>query len=199
MIQSFKGMVPVVHPSAYVHPNAVVIGHVTIGANCFVGAGAVLRGDWGRIELSEGCNVQENCVVHMFPGTTVHMAVGAHVGHGAVIHGAQLGAQCLIGMNAVIMDDVHVGAGCIVGALSFLKAGSTWTERRIIAGNPAKDIGPVSDDMYAHKVEGTSLYQQLPQDCHSTLSETLPLTEAPEHRPETFPQFETWQRRRKGH
>lgn len=199
MIQSFKGMVPVVHPSAFVHPNAVVIGHVTIGADCFVGAGAVLRGDWGRIELSEGCNVQENCVVHMFPGTTVHMAAGAHVGHGAIIHGAQLGAQCLIGMNAVIMDDVQVGAGCIVGALSFLKAGSIWPDRRIIAGNPAKEIGPVSDDMYAHKVEGTSLYQQLPQDCHDALREATPLTEAQDNRPASFPQFETWQQRRKGH
>jgi phenylacetic acid degradation protein len=102
-------------------------------------------------------------------------------------------------MNAVIMDDVQVGAGCIVGALSFLKAGSIWPERRIIAGNPAKDIGPVSDEMFAHKVEGTSLYQQLPQDCHDTLREATPLPEAQDNRPASFPHFETWQQRRKGH
>lgn len=197
MIQSFKGMIPVVHPSAFVHPQATVIGHVTIGADCFVGAGAVLRGDWGKIELAEGCNVQENCVVHMFPGTTVRLEAGAHVGHGAVIHGAHLGPQCLIGMNAVIMDDVHVGAGCIVGALSFLKTGSTWPERRIIAGNPAQDKGPVSDAMHAHKVEGTGIYQGLPADCRETLRPAEPLTEVPTDRPESFPTFETWQQRRK--
>jgi len=198
MIQSFKGMVPVVHPSAFVHPQAVVIGHVTIGADCFIGAGAVLRGDWGRIEIADGCNVQENCVVHMFPGTTVRLEPGAHVGHGAVIHGAHLGAQCLIGMNAVVMDDVYVGPGSIVGALSFLKAGSRWPERRIIAGNPAQEIGPVSDAMHAHKVEGTGIYQGLPADCHGALEEVDPLTEVQTERPESFPTFETWQQRRKG-
>ena len=197
MIQSFKGMVPVVHPTAFVHPQAVVIGHVTIGAHCFIGAGAVLRGDWGKIELADGCNVQENCVVHMFPETTVKLDAGAHVGHGAVIHGAHLGAQCLIGMNAVVMDDVHIGEGCIVGALSFVKAGSSWPSRRIVAGNPAQDIGPVSDGMHAHKVEGTKIYQGLPLDCHEALKETEPLTEVPESRPTAFPKFETWQQRRK--
>ena len=138
MIQSFKDMVPVVHPSAYVHPQASVIGHVTIGPDCYIGPGAVLRGDWGRIILKSGCNVQENCVVHMFPGTTVHLDEGAHVGHGAIIHGASLGTQCMIGMNAVVMDDVQVGEGCIVGALAFLKAQSTWAPRSIVAGNPTE-------------------------------------------------------------
>lgn len=197
MIQAFKGMVPVIDPTAFVHSAAVVIGHVTIGADCFVGAGAVLRGDWGRIVLEAGCNVQENCVVHMFPGTTVHMAQGAHVGHGAIIHGARLGAQCMIGMNAVVMDDVEVGDGCIVGALSFLRAESRWPARRIIAGNPARDIGEVSDAMHAHKVEGTALYQQLPGECHAHLEESRPLTVPPEERKEDFPEFETWQQRRR--
>lgn len=198
MIQAFKNMVPVVDPSAFVHPNAVVIGHVTIGPDCFIGAGAVLRGDWGRIVLERGCNVQENAVVHMFPGTTVHLHAGAHVGHGAVIHGATLGKQCMIGMNAVIMDDVQVGEGCIVGALSFLKTGSQWMDRKVIAGNPAKEIGEVTDAMYDHKVEGTALYQQLPKDCQASLIEIAPLPQAPESRREDFPTFETWQRRRKG-
>ena len=196
MIQSFKGMVPVIDPSAYVHPQATVIGHVTIGPDCYVGPGAVLRGDWGRIVLERGCNVQENCVVHMFPGTTVHLSEGAHVGHGAVVHGATLGKQCMIGMNAVIMDDVQVGEGCIVGALAFLKTKSEWPSRTIIAGHPAKVIGDVSDAMLAHKVEGTALYQQLPEDCREHLVECEPLTAAPDSRPESFPSFETWQNRR---
>ena len=196
MIQSFKGMVPVIDPSAYVHPQATVIGHVTIGPDCYIGPGAVLRGDWGRIVLERGCNVQENCVVHMFPGTTVHLSEGAHIGHGAVVHGATLGKQCMIGMNAVIMDDVQVGEGCIVGALAFLKAKSEWPSRTIIAGHPAKVIGDVSDAMLAHKVEGTALYQQLPEDCREHLVECEPLTDAPASRPESFPSFETWQNRR---
>ena len=196
MIQSFKGMVPVIDPTAYVHPQATVLGHVTIGKNCYIGPGAVLRGDWGRIVLEDGCNVQENCVIHMFPGTTVHLAEGAHVGHGAVVHGARLGKQCMIGMNAVIMDDVVVGEGCIVGALAFLKAQSQWEGRTIVAGNPAKVIGQVSEEMLAHKVEGTGLYQQLPADCQAFLEECEPLTAAPENRKADFPEFETWQRRR---
>ena len=196
MIQSFKGMVPVIAPSAYVHPQATVIGHVTIGPDCYIGPGAVLRGDWGRIVLERGCNVQENCVVHMFPGTTVHLSEGAHIGHGAVVHGATLGKQCMIGMNAVIMDDVQVGEGCIVGALAFLKAKSEWPSRTIIAGHPAKVIGDVSEAMLAHKVEGTALYQQLPDDCREHLVECKPLTDAPASRPESFPSFETWQNRR---
>ena len=196
MIQSFKGMVPVIHPDAFVHPQATVIGHVTIGKDCYVGAGAVLRGDWGRIIMETGSNVQENVVVHMFPGTTVHLAEGAHVGHGAIIHGAKLGAQCMIGMNAVVMDDVEVGEGCIVGALAFLKANSIWSARRIIVGNPAKDIGEVSDAMMAHKKEGTALYQALPADCHDSLKEVQPLRDTAGERPEQFPVFETWQQRR---
>ena len=196
MIQSFKGMIPVVDPSAYVHPQATLIGHVTIGPDCYIGPGAVLRGDWGRIVLEAGCNVQENCVVHMFPGTTVILHEGAHVGHGAIVHGATLGKQCMIGMNAVVMDDVNVGEGCIVGALAFLKAQSQWEARSIIAGNPAKVIGTVSDAMHAHKVEGTALYQGLPSDFHHSLQECEPLSAVPENRHEDFPQFETWQKRR---
>lgn len=190
-------MVPVVDETAYVHPMATIIGHVTIGKNCYIGPGAVLRGDWGKIEVSNGCNIQENCVVHMFPGTTVRLEEGAHVGHGAIVHGAKLGRQCMIGMNAVIMDDVEVGEGCIVGALSFLKAQSQWKDRTIIAGNPAKILGDVSDDMLAHKVEGTGLYQGLPADFHSSLRECEPLRAEPLDRLSEFPDFETWQQRRK--
>ena len=117
MIQSFKNMVPVVDPSAYVHPMAVVIGHVTIGPDCYIGPGAVLRGDWGKITLEKGCNVQENAVLHMFPKDEVRLKEGAHIGHGAMIHGATIGVQAMVGMNAVVLDHVEIGDGCIVGAL----------------------------------------------------------------------------------
>ena len=121
---AFKGMVPVVDETAFVHPQATVIGHVTIGAHCYVGPGAVLRGDWGKIVLKDGVNVQECCVLHMFPGATVLLEEGAHIGHGAMVHGATVGKDCLVGMNAVLLDDVALGEGCIVGALAMVKAGT---------------------------------------------------------------------------
>jgi carbonic anhydrase/acetyltransferase-like protein (isoleucine patch superfamily) len=189
-------MVPVVDSTSYVHPTATVIGHVTIGSRCFIGAGAVLRGDWGKIILEEGCNVQENAVIHMFPGTTVKLEAGAHIGHGAMIHGASIGEQCMVGMNAVVLDDVKIGKESIVGALSLLKAQSHWPERSLIVGNPGKRIGDVSDAMIAHKIEGTSLYQNLPKEMQSLSHEVKPLNEEPENRITDFPEFETWQSRR---
>src|SRR5512147_762576 len=123
MIYEFQGVVPVVHASAFVHPNATVTGNVIIGRDVYVGPGAALRGDWGAIEIADGCNVQENCTIHMFPGVTVVLEPGAHIGHGAVIHGARIGANALVGMNAVVMDGAVVGAGSIVGALTFVPEG----------------------------------------------------------------------------
>lgn len=197
MIYAYKGMKPVVHSTAFVHPAATLIGHVTLGANVYIGPGAVMRGDWGRIQCADGVNVQENCVVHMFPGATVTLAASAHIGHGAVVHGAQVGEGCLIGMNAVLMDDVEVGAESIVGALSFLRANSVWPRRSLIVGNPAKQIGDVSDDLYNHKAEGTRLYQTLPHSIQTgDLEVCEPLREVPEHRHEVFPTFETWPQRR---
>lgn len=189
-------MVPVVDSTSYVHPTATVIGHVTIGSRCFIGAGAVLRGDWGKIILEEGCNVQENAVIHMFPGTTVKLEAGAHIGHGAMIHGASIGEHCMVGMNAVVLDDVKIGKESIVGALSLLKAQSHWPERSLIVGNPGKRIGDVSDAMIAHKIEGTSLYQNLPKEMQSLSHEVKPLNEEPKNRITDFPEFETWQSRR---
>ena len=197
MIQSFKGMIPVIHPSSYIHPTAVVIGHVTIGSNCYIGPGAVLRGDWGKIIIGEGCNVQENCVLHMFPGKTVTLKDGAHVGHGASIHGSTLGEQVLIGMNSVVMDDVVLGDGSIVGALSFVKANTAWEERSLIVGNPAVKIKEVSDKMYNHKVEGTELYRALPSDMFNESTEVLPLESEPDNRHEAFPDFDTWMKRKR--
>ncbi len=183
MIYSFKGHIPVVHESSFVHPLAAVTGNVIIGKNCYIGPGAAIRGDWGEIILEDGVNVQENCTVHMFPGKSIVLKEGAHVGHGAVIHGANLGKNCLIGMNSVIMDDAEIGDECIVGAMSFVKAETVFQKQKLIVGNPAQAIKDVSDEMIAWKTAGTRLYQQLPKDCQETLREVDPLREIPENRP----------------
>jgi len=162
MFYSFKGVRPVVHKSSFVHPQAAVTGHVIIGKKCYIGPGAALRGDWGQIVIEDGCNVQENCTIHMFPGVTVVLKEGAHIGHGAIIHGATIGKNCLVGMNAVVMDHVQLGDESIVGALSVIKEGEIIPPRSLVAGNPGKIIKQVSEEMIAWKTEGTALYQQLP-------------------------------------
>lgn len=164
MLYSFKGVKPVVHKSSFVHPQAAVTGNVIIGKKCYIGPGAALRGDWGQIIIEDGCNVQENCTIHMFPGVTVLLKEGAHIGHGAIIHGATIGKNCLVGMNAVIMDNVHLGDESIVGALTFIKEGEIIPARSLVVGNPGKIIKQVSDEMIGWKTEGTALYQQLPAD-----------------------------------
>lgn len=177
MVYEFNGIKPVVHESSFIHPQAVVTGSVVIGKNVYVGPGAALRGDWGQIIIEDGCNVQENCTVHMFPGVTVLLKESAHIGHGAIIHGATIGRNCLVGMNAVIMDEVELGDECIVGALSFIKQGAKFPSRSLITGNPAKMIKQVSNEMLAWKTEGTKLYQQLPAHCFDTLKICEPLRE----------------------
>ncbi|MCW8979898.1 MULTISPECIES: transferase hexapeptide repeat family protein [Altibacter] len=183
MIYSFKGHIPVIHESSFVHPLAAVTGNVIIGKNCYIGPGAAIRGDWGEIILEDGVNVQENCTIHMFPGKSIVLKESAHVGHGAIIHGANLGRNCLIGMNSVIMDDAEIGDECIVGAMSFVKAETVFGNRKLIVGNPAKAIKDISDEMIDWKTAGTKLYQQLPQDCHETLEEVEPLRQLPKNRP----------------
>ena len=173
----FNGIKPVVHPSSFIHPQATVTGQVVIGKDVYIGPGCALRGDWGRIVIEDGCNVQENCTVHMFPGVTVLLKQGAHIGHGAVIHGATIGRNCLVGMNAVIMDEVELGDECIVGALCFIKQGEKIPPRSLVVGNPGKIIRQVSDEMIAWKTEGTSIYQQLPKQCFDTLRPCDPLPE----------------------
>lgn len=192
MIYAFKGFKPIVHPSAYVHKTASIIGNVHIGADVYVGPGAAIRGDWGEIIIEKGCNIQENCVVHMFPGVSIRFEEGAHVGHGAVVHGANLGKNVLVGMNAVIMDRVQLGAGSIVGALSFIKADTKIPERSLVVGNPAKVIKEVSDEMLAWKTKGTALYQKLPQECWESLEPCEPLTEPEPDRPTQEKLFDTW-------
>src|SRR5918997_2613372 len=140
MIYSFKEFIPVVHDSSFIHPQASVTGNVIIGKNAYVGPGAALRADWGGIVIEDGCNVQENCTIHMFPGVSVLLKEGAHIGHGAIIHGATIGRNCLIGMNAVIMDEVELGDECIIGALCFIKQGEKIPGRSLVVGNPAKII-----------------------------------------------------------
>jgi phenylacetic acid degradation protein len=198
MIYSFKGFIPVVHPSSFVHPQAVVTGNVVIGKDVYVGPGAALRGDWGGIEVRDGCNIQENCTIHMFPGITVVLEEGAHIGHGAIIHGARIGRNSLIGMNAVLMDEVEIGEECIVGALSFIKAGEKIPRRSVVAGNPAKIIREADDKMIEWKTLGTRLYQTLPSDCFENLKEVEALTEIPLNRPLQEKLFETWNSIRKG-
>lgn len=175
MFYEFNGIKPVAHLSSFVHPQATVTGNVIIGKDVYIGPGCALRGDWGKIIISDGCNVQENCTIHMFPGITVLLKESAHIGHGAIIHGATIGKNCLVGMNAVIMDEVELGDECIVGALCFIKQGEKIPSRSMVVGNPSKIIKQVSDEMLDWKTKGTLLYQQLPQQCMETLKPCEPL------------------------
>ena len=192
MIYEFDGFIPVVHETAFVHPNASVTGNVIIGADVYVGPGAAIRGDWGGIIIEDGCNVQENCTIHMFPGVTVVLEAAAHLGHGAIVHGARIGANALIGMNAVIMDNAVVGAGCVVGALCFVPTGMIIPDRKVVVGNPARVVKDVTDEMLSWKSEGTALYQQLPQAMRDGWKVVQPLRQVPANRPAQSAMLKTW-------
>ena len=192
MFFEFKNFRPVVHPSSFVHPQAAVTGNVIIGKDVYIGPGAAIRGDWGGIVIADGCNVQENCTIHMFPGITVKLDEGAHIGHGAIIHGAQVGANVMVGMNAVIMDNVVLGANSIIGALTFVKANTIIPERSLVVGNPGKVIRELSDEMIDWKTKGTQLYQTLPKDCFEHLKTCEPLQEIPKDRPDQENLYKTW-------
>lgn len=191
-IYEFNGFKPVIHESAFVHPLAAVTGNVIIGKDVYIGPSAVIRGDWGKIIIEDGCNVQENCIIHMFPGTTTILKKGAHIGHGAIIHGGIIGENCLVGMNSVIMDDVVMEEECIVGALCLVPSKMEIPRRSLLVGNPAHIIKEVSDDMIAWKTKGTKLYQTLPKQCHETLKECEPLREEEPNRPTQESMYETW-------
>jgi carbonic anhydrase/acetyltransferase-like protein (isoleucine patch superfamily) len=165
---------------------------VIIGKDVYVGPGAAIRGDWGGIVIEDGCNVQENCTIHMFPGVTVVLERGAHIGHGAVVHGARICANALIGMNAVVMDNATVGAGSIVGALCFVPADMQIPERKVVVGNPARIVKDVSDEMLDWKTDGTALYQQLPAAMRGSWKVVEPLREVPANRPTQAAVLETW-------
>ena len=193
----FEGIRPVVHESSFVHPNATVTGNVIIGRDVYVGPGAAIRGDFGAVIVEDGCNVQESCTVHMFPGVTVVLEEGAHVGHGAVIHGARIGRNALVGMNAVVMDGAVVGAGCIVGALTFVPAEMVIPERKVVVGNPARVVKDVSDEMLAWKTEGTAIYQALPARLHRSLRPCEPLREPEPGRATQATEYATWMERKR--
>jgi phenylacetic acid degradation protein len=188
----FDGFRPVIHETAFIHPNATVTGNVVIGRDVYVGPGAAIRGDWGGIVIEDGCNVQENCVIHMFPGVTVVLERSAHIGHGAVIHGAHIGRNVLIGMNAVVMDNAFVGHECIVGALTFIPSEMQIPDRKVVVGNPGKIVKDVTDEMIHWKTEGTALYQSLPNELRHSLRACEPLREIPKDRPSQQTSYKTW-------
>ena len=195
---SFDGHIPNVHPSAFIHPKATITGNVTIGKDVYIGPGAAIRGDWGEIVIADGCNVQENCVIHSFPGVTVHLDRNAHIGHGAIIHGAQIGENVLVGMNAVVMDNAAIGAGCIVGALTFVREEMKVPERKVVVGSPARIIKDVTDEMLKWKSEGTRLYQSLPEACWRTLRPIDPSKKRKSRGGEQRASLKTWKKTSRG-
>lgn len=192
MFYEFNGYRPVVHESSYVHPQACITGNVIIGRDVFIGPGAAIRGDWGEIIIEDGCNVQENCTIHMFPGVTTRLKKNAHIGHGAIIHGATIGENCLVGMNAVVMDRAEIGDGSIIGALTLITADTIIPSRKVVVGNPGKIIKDVSDEMLHWKTKGTELYQQLPAELRATHKPCEPLREIPKDRPKQQDVYKTW-------
>ena len=174
-VYAIDGIVPVVDPTAYVHPSAVLIGDVIVGPGCYVGPCASLRGDFGRLILERGANLQDTCVMHGFPGTDTVVEEDGHIGHGAVLHGCRVGKNALIGMNAVIMDNAVIGESAIVAASAFVKAGAEIPPRSLVAGMPAKVIRELSNDEIAWKGEGTRTYQDLTRRSLATMVECEPL------------------------
>jgi len=176
-VYSIDGITPVVHPSAFVHPSAVLIGDVIIGPRCYVGPAASLRGDFGRLILEEGANVQDTCVMHGFPESDTVVEQDGHIGHGAVLHGCRIGRNALVGMNAVVMDDAVIGENSIVAAMAFVKAGSVIAPRSLVVGSPAKVLRQLTDEEIAWKTAGTRQYQALTERSLRTMQETVALTE----------------------
>tara|TARA_X000000368_G_scaffold326522_1_gene263545 strand:+ start:188 stop:796 length:609 start_codon:yes stop_codon:yes gene_type:complete len=195
MIYEFNGYRPVIDPSSFVHKEATIIGNVIIGKKVYIGPGASIRGDWGKITIKDGCNVQDNCTIHIFPGKDVILEENAHIGHGAIIHGANIGKNTLVGMNSVIMDDCNIGDECIIGALCFIKGEMNIPNRKIVVGNPAIIKDEVSDEMISWKTKGTELYQDLPNECYNLMKECKPLKEIEKNRKEKQKNiFKTWKK-----
>lgn len=186
-VYSIDGITPVVHPTAYVHPSAVLIGDVIIGPRCYVGPSASLRGDFGRLILEEGANLQDTCVMHGFPDSDTVVEVDGHIGHGAVLHGCRIGRNAMVGMNAVVMDGAVIGEASIVAAMAFVKAGLVVPPRTLVAGIPARIMRELSDQELAWKSEGTALYQELAVRSLRTMQETVALTEVESDRKRITP------------
>ena len=173
---AIDGLVPVVDPSAYVHPSAVLIGDVIVGPGCYVGPGASLRADFGRIVLGAGANVQDNCVVHGFPFADTVVEEGGHIGHGAVLHACVVRRGALVGINAVVMDEAEIGEQAIVAACAFVPVGMKVPPRWLVAGVPARPLRELSAQQLQAKADGTAIYQQLTRRCLATMAQVHPLT-----------------------
>lgn len=182
-VYSIDGVTPVVHPLTFVHPEAVLIGDVIIEEGCYIGPCASLRGDFGRIIVRKGSNVQDNCTLHSMPGFDCVVGVNGHIGHGAIIHSAQLGPNVLVGMNAVVMDHVRIGEAAMIGAMSFVKTGAEVPARHLAAGAPARVLRELSVDELARKTEGTKFYQELARRSLASLRPAEPLVHFDENRP----------------
>jgi phenylacetic acid degradation protein len=178
-VYAINGVTPVVDPSAYVHPSAVLIGDVIVGAGCYIGPAACLRGDFGRIDIRAGANLQDTCIAHGFPGTDTIVEEDGHVGHGAVLHGCIVRRNALIGMNAVINDSAEIGESAIVAAMAFVKARMVVPPRTLAAGIPARVVRELNDTELAWKIEATQSYQELARRSLATMQATAPLA-APE-------------------
>ncbi|WP_114416910.1 phenylacetic acid degradation protein PaaY [Marinospirillum perlucidum] len=179
-----EGVRPVIHPTAYVHPTAVLIGDVHIGPRCYVGPAVSLRGDFGRIVIKEGANVQDTCVMHAFPGMDAIVEKDGHIGHGAILHGCVIEEDALVGMNAVVMDGARIGPRSIVAATAFVKAGFTCEAESLVLGSPARVQRSLKPEEIQWKQEGTAEYQRLTERCHASLEECEPLAEAEADRPQ---------------
>jgi phenylacetic acid degradation protein len=182
-VYAFEGLVPVIQPGAFVHPDAVLIGDVVIGPRCFIGPCAVLRGDFGRIEIHEGANVQDNCVVHSFPGRSVIVEEDGHIGHAAVLHACTIKRNALVGMNATVMDNAVVGQSAFVAANSFVKAGFEVPDNTLVAGVPARIIKEMGEAEIKWKSAATAEYQGLAKRCLNTMKAVEALTEEEPDRP----------------
>lgn len=179
----FEGVIPVVHPTAYVHPSAVVIGDVIIGEGVFIGPHASLRGDYGRLIIEKGANIQDGCIMHGYSDVETIVRECGHIGHGAILHGCIIGRDALVGMNSVIMDGVVIGEESIVAAMSFVKAGFQGEPRQMLVGSPARFLRSVTDEELHWKRLNTKEYQDLAGRYHQSLYETQPLTELEANRP----------------
>ena len=184
----FEGLRPVVAPTAFVHETAILIGDVTIGPGCFIGPGASLRGDLGRLVIGAGANVQDNCIVHSFPDLEVVVEADGHIGHGAVLHGCTVKRNAMVGIAAVVMDRAVIGEESLVAAMAFVKSGTQVPPRTLVAGVPAKVIRALRDDEIAWKTDGTHLYQELARRYQATARRTAPLA-APEPDRKRLPEY----------
>ncbi len=186
-VYSIDGVVPVVHPTAYVHPAAVLIGDVVVGQGCYIGPGASLRGDLGRIEIGAGSNIQDNCIVHGFPGGLTQVGENGHIAHGAVLHGCHVRRNGLVGMNAVVMDDAEVGESAIIAAMALVTAGTVVPARHLVAGVPGRVVRELKEGELTWKIEATAEYQHLAVRCLESLKPTVALGEEEPGRPALKP------------